>query len=80
LPSRKPSGLSTLKKDHLTGGASRLAALLIAQIPDILALRALPLGRIASSVPHGFLIRDTSGVEMAPRQNTEEIQHQTAVH
>ena len=40
IAAAQPSGPSTMKKDHLPGGASRLAALLVVQICPIFSLLA----------------------------------------
>src|SRR3954453_16637123 len=40
MPAARPSGPSTLIKDHLAGGASRLAALLLPQILPVFSVVA----------------------------------------
>ena len=49
----QPSGPSTLIKDHLAGGASRLAALLLPQIPPV-----LPVFSVVAPCQPGAALRD----------------------
>jgi hypothetical protein len=50
VPGSKASGLSTLNKDHLAGGASRLASLLLPQI--------LPVFSVVAPCDPGAALRD----------------------